>query len=56
MKVEITRGFVDNLNGVKHRGVVGDVVDLPRGAKWVEDGFAVKVPITTKRKTSKGKK
>jgi len=41
MNVLIIRSFVDTIDGEKWRCHEGQELEMPAGAKWIEDGFAV---------------
>lgn len=59
MKVIITKSFIDRIDGVKYRMAAGDEpVDMPKGATWIEAGFAepVKRELTKAVKMRRGEK
>ena len=56
MKVNVKQPFIGVIDGVKYRGIPGDVIELPKGADWIEAGLVE--PVATKitkrrRKTTK---
>jgi len=41
MKVLIIKAFVDRVNSQVFRPAEGDVIEMPKGAGWLDAGFAV---------------
>ena len=41
IRVQAVKGFVDQIDGVKYRVTEGQVLELPKGASWLDVGFVV---------------
>lgn len=44
MRVKIIRQFTAKYRGDTYIGIPGKVMEMPDGAPWVKDGYAIPVP------------
>lgn len=40
--VIVQRAFVSKIDGKTYRGIVGEMIELPKGADWLKAGFVVR--------------
>lgn len=51
MKVIAKRAFVDTIDGVKYRPEVGETIDMPAGADWIQAGLVDQVKTSGTKQT-----